>query len=280
MTEKTIIQMYNGEVELSYLELAKRHRYLVNGKEKKGATTILNVLNKPALMLWPLREAMSYVRANIGTLWVNDELDADTLEELLAEAETAYQRKGDKGKDVGTIVHQACEQFLKAMQTGQNTLDIDAVILDNDEARKAFTAFIDWYQAQEDIQVLAVEEVVYSRDFDYCGKFDCLLEIDGQKILVDIKTTNASRTAPLGIYAENFLQLGAYAGAYEEEKGEDIIDDLMVVNCSKKGVVSTLKASDIGLSKLECVSGFIATLNMFHFMNETEYKIKNYKEVA
>lgn len=120
MTEKTIIQMYNGEVELSYLELAKKHRYLVNGKEKKGVTTILNVLNKPALMLWPLREAMSYVRANIGTLWVNDELDTDTLEELLAEAETAYQRKGNTGKSVGTMTHQLIEDFLKLEMDKQN----------------------------------------------------------------------------------------------------------------------------------------------------------------
>lgn len=277
----TLIELYNGEVQLQYLEMAKKHRYLVNGKEKKGVTTILGALAKPALMLWPLNEAMKHIRAEIGLLYANDETDIDTLEKLFVEAERAYIRKGDKGKDIGTEVHQKVEEFLRNRLTDTEDVVLTGAGTFGDlpiEVSKATNAFKDWYTAQEDIKTIAVEEIVYSLAFDYCGKFDCLLMIDGQTVLCDLKTTNSSRVAPLGIYSENFLQLGAYASAYEEEKEREFIDDLMVINCSKQGKVSTLRASELGLSKNHCINGFTDTLNMFRFMNETNYKIKNYKE--
>ena len=52
-------------------------------------------------------------------------------------------------------------------------------------------------------------------------------------ILGDIKTTNASRQAPLGVYPEMFLQLGAYANAHLEEFPLEEIDDLAIIRVGK-----------------------------------------------
>lgn len=102
------------------------------------------------------------------------------------------------------------------------------------------------------------------------------MKIDGKVCLVDLKTTNSSRKAPNGIYAEMFVQLGAYAYAYNEQRDYEEknggtklvkIDDLMVVSAKKNGALDIKTASDLGLGVEECGEMMKRVVNIFAFMN-------------
>lgn len=148
---------------------------------------------------------------------------------------------------------------------------------EQEQIDKALQAFIKWYKSQPNIRPLSVEQVVYSRTYNYAGTYDCLLEIDGQTVLCDLKTTNISRSAPRGIYAEHFLQLGAYAAAHHEENPLEEIQDLMVIRVGKDGVVHTLRASEVGLTSLTCESAFKGVLQAYKFMTPLSKILKEQK---
>ncbi len=250
MTRET--SLYKGDITILFDEKA-RNRYVVKetGKSPVGVTTVLGVLNKPALMTWPMYEAITYIR---------EHAKKEPIEALLTNASKAYLKKGDKGKDTGKEAHGFFEQFL--LHKDKEKFNYDGA---SPEAAQAITAFLRWYK-ENNPRIIGIEQIVYSKQNDYAGTFDCLLEIDGQTILCDWKTTNASKTAPKGIYSEYFLQLGAYSLAYEEDKLTSNISDLMVINCSKTGVLSTLRASELGLRVRDCEDMWLNVLKTYKFL--------------
>lgn len=254
-------KLYNDEVTLYFNPDARNRYQLQDGTAPVGVTTILSkVLAKEALMLWPM---------NMATGWLRDNcLDKVLTEIHIEEARRAYVKKSDKGKDVGTEVHEAIEAYLKA----HNTPGITDLYVPTNEAGKAYQSFCKWFESQN-IKVLATEQIVYSRSGNYAGTFDTLLQIDGQTVLCDVKTTNISQSAPQGIYPEYFLQLGAYSKAHKEENHSDI-DDLMIINASKSGVLSTLRASDLGLTVRDCENAFNAVLYCYRFLEPLKKLIK------
>lgn len=275
-----ITALYNDEVLVKFNERSHRYDVSVDGGTtwagKPGVTGTLNTLAKEGLMLWPMNMALSHIKTNLK--------DLKDLENCLAEAAKAHTRKSDKGKDVGHEAHAMVEQFLRSKMTGEEPHYVQS----SPEAHKAFVAFQSWYDGQEDIKVLGVEKVVYSQSGDYCGTFDCLLKIDGKIVLCDLKTTNPSRDAPLGIYPEYFLQLGAYCLAHVEDQlyGTDTpteeeldaqVADLMIINCSKQGKVSTLRASELGLSVGECIGQFLNVVSLTRFLTPLKKVIKERK---
>lgn len=269
------------------------HRYQVSldgGKTwefKRGVTSILGaVLAKPALMMWPMDEALKYLFGqkfeeqlqDDGSIIVKplyDEAKAELatehrytpteLQRLLEAARAAHTIKRDRGGDTGHVVHEAIEAYLTSGVAPSLT----------GEASKAFEAFVRWYKAQEDIKVIETELEVYSQTLDYCGTLDLLAEINGKKVIVDIKTSNYSRTAPLGIYPENFLQLGAYAYAYDEEPTRATeIHDLLIVNASKQGKINTRYASELGFSVDKCISAFADVWETYQTLEELKKGLK------
>jgi hypothetical protein len=149
------------------------------------------------------------------------------------------------------------------------------------EAGLAYKAFVEWFNEFKP-SMINVEEVIYSEAFNYAGTYDCMLEINGAVVLCDLKTTNASKKAPNGIYAENFVQLGAYALAHEEQRqyeeangGTNLrkIDDLMVISAKKNGKLDIVSSSDIGLTVEECGEMFKRVINIYNFMSYTTSKL-------
>lgn len=145
------------------------------------------------------------------------------------------------------------------------------------EAAKAFEAFKKWYKSQPSIKVLAVEEICYSKNHDYAGTWDGMMELEGKVILFDLKTNNASQTAPLGVYPEHFLQLGAYSLAHLEENPLETIDDLCIIRVGKDGKLNTLRSSELGLSIKQCQEAFIAALNIYKFMTPLSKQLREKK---
>jgi hypothetical protein len=254
--KKITRSLYSGEIELIFSPNS-RNRYLVNDKLNNctvyppGVTTILNkVLAKEAIGPWMMRMAIDWLRVNPS--------DFDG-------ASKAHVRKSDKGKDVGSEVHEAIELTLS---------DSNQSVQLSPEAAKPFNAFMDWFVEAEP-RVLGTEQIVYSRQYNFSGTFDALLEIDGEVILCDVKTTNASLDAPMGVYEKDFLQLGAYSLAYKEMGGSRP-KDLMVINANKSGKLSTLRASELGLDVHSCEAAWLNVLNTYRFLEPLKKQLKDF----
>lgn len=257
--------IYNGLHTVKFSN--GNHRYYVDDELKPGVTTIMGkIIAKPELMLWPLNMAMRYLEPKIPTITAQD----------LADAQKAHVKRRDAGADTGTIVHKIVEDVL----LGKDTSTTDQ----SHEVNLAVNAFRNWKTAKCP-KTVAVEQVVYSHLHKFAGTFDSILEIDGKVYLCDLKTTNASRTAPKGVYAENFIQLGAYYYAYEEQRHYEMahggtnlvkIDDLLVISCRKDGKVDTLSASDLGLNLKTCMKMWESTL----FLHNSLLGVKKKLETA
>lgn len=253
--------LYGGETEVVFKE--KSHRYYIDGQWLKDAsvTTILGkVLSKDGLMLWAMEMALKHLETKLPVVTLAD----------LADARLAHVKRRDHGADTGTIVHALAEQLLRG----------EKLVYDDhpEEVQNAIKAFADWYAGSQP-EVLGVEQIVYSRALNYVGTFDSLLKIDDKVYLADLKTTNASREAPEGVYASYFIQLGAYALAYEEQRQYEMahggsnlyeIDDLLVISCKKNGKFHLKSASDVGLSVADCQQRWMDVVNLYRFQKQAK----------
>lgn len=253
--------LYKGKFHMVHNPNARGRapRYKVNDTIKpKGVTTILGQTLAKDLMQWAADMACEFLRDKLPVV-----TEAD-----LVEAANAYKTKRDAGASTGTEAHAMVEDYLKGRK--------QAAQQRSEEATRAFTVFKKWY---EDVapSVINVEEVIYSAQYGYAGTYDCMLEIQGKVYLCDLKTTNASRKAPNGVYAENFLQLGAYAFAHEEQRqyeeangGTKLqkIDGLMVISAKKNGVLDIVTNDDVGVSVEAAGQDFLKVLHLFGLLKE------------
>lgn len=257
--------LYNGRFPTVHNPNARgsqpRYVVMVNGEKTKpkGVTTIQGAVLAKDFVGWAL-DCMSECLE--GKLPVVTKEDID-----YAKGESARRR--DSGASTGTDAHALVEHYLKGIQVDLS----DA----SKEASNAYMAFVKWFEKVKP-EVINVEEVIYSQDYAYAGTYDCMLRIDGKVYLCDLKTTNPSRKAPKGVYAENFIQLGAYAAAHEEQRlyeeangGTKLVpvEGLMVISAKKNGVLDIVTETDVSLTLDDCQSMFKRVVNLFNFMNFT-----------
>lgn len=259
--------VYKDTIKLEFGET--NHRYTISKLVDKdlwtepeavvGVTTIIGVLNKPALMLWPLREAIKYLEAH---------KDAPITKKLLDEAYEAHKQKSQKGKDAGKTGHALVEALLLDKKPELPT-DPEAL----KEAESVALAFEKW-RADYAPKVLYTEKPFYSLRHEYAGTCDLVAEIDGKTVVIDFKTTNPSYYNPDGLYAENLAQVGAYAEGLEEMLGLEV-DDCMVVNLPKNGdeyKVKSLSGMRLGVGDAKMY--FLYCLGLYKLHKDFDWKLK------
>lgn len=155
-----------------------------------SVTTILRVLEKPALVPWAqgiVAEAAIAHRSELeGWVQVGG---VEGAVGLLKKAATAQR---DRAAATGTDVHALAENLNRGM----------SVIVPEDIA-----GFVDAYRkwlADFSPRILAAEEMLVGDG--YAGTLDLIAEIAGEVWLLDIKTAK-------GVYADTALQLAAYGHA-------------------------------------------------------------------
>lgn len=254
--------LYNGKYQMVHNPNARGRapRYLVNSSSKPiGVTTVLGKVLAKDLMAWAVSCAIDALRDKLPVVTEDD----------LEEASHEYERRRDSGAGTGSEAHALVEQFLKGEVPDLNTA--------SSEAQNAYMAFVKWFDSTKP-KVINVEEVVYSEEHDYAGTYDCMLEINGKVYLCDLKTTNASRKAPNGIYAEYFIQLGAYAGAHEEQRQYEIksggtnlveIEGLAVLSAKKDGTFDMVTSDELGLTVDGCAKHFQNVVSLNNFLTTT-----------
>lgn len=100
--------------------------------------------------------------------------------------------------DRGVKLHQALEYLdLGALDLGS----VDERILPHVQAYQKFLS-------DTGAKIIAIEQIVYSKLFDYCGRLDRIMTLNGRNIIVDLKTNSDP--------PHSGMQLSAYAQAAEE----------------------------------------------------------------
>lgn len=197
------------------------HVYTLDGKPLHGVTSILRVINKPALIQWSADEACKHLRACRAA--VGDADFCSNFEAFLDEAKKAHQKKKEDAGAKGSDVHATVEQIVKNAIDNYGGVIPFVVHQENPQVSK----FLDWAWSNK-VKFLESEKRVYSEESWYAGTLDLVLEMDGKKYIADVKTSS-------GIYPEFYLQMAAYQGALEEMGEHTDIAGAMVINLPKKG---------------------------------------------
>jgi hypothetical protein len=154
-------------------KLSKAHTIykLADGKRVPGVTTILGVLNKPALVLWANKLGLDGIDSSKYT---------------------------DESARIGTLAHYLVQCHL----TGETPDTSTYGAFEIDKAENALLSYYEWEKARN-IEPIENEMPLVSEQYKYGGTVDCYCKIDGDIWLLDFKTGKA-------IYPEMLIQLAAY----------------------------------------------------------------------
>ena len=144
---------------------------LADGTKVPGTTTVLGVLDKPALVHWAWKLGMEGID---------------------------YKTYKDVAANIGTLAH-----YMVQCDLSGETPDLGAYT--PDDIDKAENALLKWYEWRKTHQIepILLEAPLVSEQFRFGGTIDCYAMIDGVATLCDFKTGKA-------IYPEYITQLAAY----------------------------------------------------------------------
>ncbi len=150
-----------------------------DGTRVPSVTTILNELNKPALIDWAWR---------LGTQGIN------------------YREYRDALANVGTLAHRMILDDLQGRETDKSEFSPDIIVL----AECSFASYLAW-KGQNKIEPVMLETPLVSEIFRYGGTSDFLGYVNGALTLLDFKSGKA-------IYPEHFIQLSGYSALVNEHR--------------------------------------------------------------
>jgi hypothetical protein len=159
-----------------------------------SVTTILSVLDKPALTAWKIEMA---VLAVMTTPRLAGEADDAFIERVL-HAEKQQEQEGEKARDLGTDIHQAIADALNGRQCPDELRVYVEPVL---EMVKPLGRLVD------------SEKIVVGNG--YAGKLDALFQNDAGITVMDFKSTK--KLPPKASWPEHVLQLSSYAAALPPE---------------------------------------------------------------
>ena len=173
--------------------------YTLDGVTLPSVTTILGIVNKPALVPWANAQGREAVEDELAPRG-GDTLTRPMLDRALEQAKARPWRTKKEAADFGSETHKIIEGLLAGTAPKIPARQSQAV--------RNFQA----WQSLHNISLELTEVSVYSVEHGYAGTFDAMGWIDGLPVVCDWKTSK-------GLYMETALQLAAYANAYEELGG-------------------------------------------------------------
>jgi hypothetical protein len=152
---------------------------LVDGTIVPGVTTILGVLNKPALIPWANKLGLQGIDSS---------------------------KYVDEKAAIGTLAHQMIADYLRKGETDTSEYSKFQI----DQAENSVLSFLEWEKTHP-IEPVLIEEPMVSERYGFGGTLDCVALLDKELWLIDFKTSG-------GIYPEMMIQVAAYRGlAFECE---------------------------------------------------------------
>lgn len=217
-----------------------KHVYTLDGKPLTGVTTILGVINKPALVAWAAKMATEYIKGNAP--WDESQSVYLVSESALDDAKQAHRRKKEDAGEKGTDLHAGVEWLVNLCIKEHSGKMPDPLYVSGPTATfmlEPLKPFIDWAQ-KENVRFLESEKRMYSRNWWLAGTADLIFEKDGKKYIGDVKT-----------YAKiwdrvPFFQCAGYANFWEEmHDGKETIDGYCVLRLSKDGSFESKWSFDV-----------------------------------
>lgn len=203
--EAIVTELYKGKVKVKFFPASHQYWVSENGstfKRMGGATSIIGIKDKSrALTPWSAELAADFLFSEYrrkGEITKDDVINAYIQHEL-------YK---DRAAALGTKIHDWCEQYINH---GLGLCDHPDMPEDQN-VLIGVSSFVDWAKKHK-VKFVSSERIVYSLKHKFMGKMDIEALIDGERCLVDLKTSN-------GLYNSVSMQTAAYAKADEEENGK------------------------------------------------------------
>lgn len=154
-----------------------------------------------------------------------------------ADSYRATQEYMKKRGQIGTKVHDYCEMVAKGERYSLTN--------EKKEVRKRVEQFCNW-MSKYSPKIIDTEFVVFCKEFNYAGRVDLLAEIDGDRVLIDYKTSK-------DVYDKHKLQLMLYRYGLEEG-GVDI----------DRCAVLLLKNNDYKFVEVDYHPKLVESMNVFY----------------
>lgn len=145
---------------------------------------------------------------------------AKELGDALAKKKLTWRHLRDAKGDTGTAVHNAFEKGLDGIPVPLTSAP--------NEAHGHLIALDRFFNDYPDLEPLQTEQVVYSKEHGYAGRFDARVKMNGETVLLDLKTSGFIGRA-------YHAQLHAYDLA-AEESGFGASDKLMILQTRVEGM--------------------------------------------
>lgn len=239
-------KLYNGEIELCFNK--EKHHYTVDGRTIDGVTSILGVINKPALIFWSASKASEFINLNLP---VGEVIDEIRKKKLVDGCKVAHKVFKTDAADLGSMLHDLLEKHIKGE-------DYQSPI--NPILKKSFKQFLDWAKTNK-VQFKSSERKVYSKQYDFCGTLDFTAVINGKRVIGDIKTSS-------GIWDEYWLQTAAYKQALQEEFPSLPIDHTVIVRCGKDGSFEVKEMNHFERN----IKAFLGALSLYRWQKEMKFQ--------
>jgi len=179
------------------------------GNEFPSVTTILNVINKPALIPWAKKQSLEKVKYVLQNHVMNGTLpeikSTDDIDAIINEASKTPDKALQLAGDFGSHAHALIEKVINARIHNDKEPVITA---DFKVVMESFEMFCEQYNP---VFVGSEVQVCYRPAYTkirYAGTVDAVIVHEDNPIVVDFKTSK-------GIYDEHRLQVGAYSNALQ-----------------------------------------------------------------
>jgi hypothetical protein len=158
----------------------KNHRYKVDGEYFPSVTTIIDSVVPKNLSWWAMVVGVNATCALIRQGYATPEDDPENIVTAIRENKlSVYHIRDEKGEE-GTAVHQAADRYAK-------TGEIPRLKDYSSEVQPKIKALANFLLDVRP-KILKSEERVASLAHKYAGTFDWLVDIEGQRGIVDLKT--------------------------------------------------------------------------------------------
>ena len=241
--------LYNKSVELLFDEF--KHAYFYEGKKIPSVTTILGIINKPALISWAANMAAESFKEAVQAGVIYDELQ---LQEIYNNLRTAHRKKKTDAADIGSFTHKWVEDWIKGKKPEPPV---------NENLRESTERFLKW-QKEHSVKFLSSEQVIYSKKYGYTGTLDFICRYEDKLILGDLKTSN-------GVWPEMWLQTAAYRQAREEEFPKEKYAGQAIIRIGKDGTFD-FQEEEKDFDKH--IAAFLAAKSLYETIKEMEDNAK------
>ena len=137
------------------------------------------------------------------------------------------KEKSEKGKLIGTQIHEAIHTYIETNQTKVETQYAE-------EVSNVLKSFMLFRKERPEIILKNAEMALTSEKHKYNGTLDCEAAVDGVPVIGDWKSSEAKKEEKPVIYAEYKYQVAAYVKLFNEVKGADIKDAFIVALAKDK----------------------------------------------